>query len=209
MQPLNSCELVLNVTYSLALKSYPSYPEWMPWLRSGCPVGQLSRALVGSPKGARGVGLRKPRSLLLPLVINFSEALCPLPYTPIHLNDLSDCTKTASHKKNAVHCWQVLSQTCPRCRYISRTASRWRCYGNFWLLFCKFWLNHNCVFWGSSLVWFIVANVAQCFARLKMRRCSTSSVIGGAASVSWFDSGGADGTSWHKVVIGNTSLAWA
>ena len=99
MQPLNSCELVLNVTYSLALKSNPSYPEWMPWLRSGCPVGQLSRALVGSPKGARGVGLRKPRSLLLPLVINFSEALCPLPYTPIHLNDLSDCTKTASHKK--------------------------------------------------------------------------------------------------------------
>ena len=68
----------------------------------------------------------------------------------------------------------MLSQTCPRCWYQrlsldgavigtfeycsacsdwttavfwgnSKTASRWRCHWNFWILLRMFWLNHSCV----------------------------------------------------------------
>ena len=47
----------------------------------------------------------------------------------------------------AVHCWQyapdVVSDM-PQMR-ISKTASRWRCHWNFWILLRMFWLNHSCV----------------------------------------------------------------
>ena len=42
---------------------------------------------------------------------------------------------------------QMLPQTCPRWCYhplrISKTASRWRCHWNFWILLRMFWLNHS------------------------------------------------------------------